>query len=225
MTSAQKSKAKKRAKEAEKRDRDQEKKMSAANEYESLIYYTKDFVSDDENAPYLKNADEKDKLLMFLEQQEDWLYGEGSKADYTALKNKIKVLDKKINPLKNRKQARDILPDEFAEAYKNLKESEKSFKRYLKDKDWLPEEEIDNFKKIVSETRKHLTEKEQEFKDAPLNEKPPITTTTIKSKVKEVTDALKAIKKLRKPKAAQKEVKSKGDLVEAPEHDHVTEVS
>ena len=124
MTAAQKSKAKKRMRDADKRDKEMEKLKVIMNEYESLIYSTRDFINDEDVQPYLNSEDDKEKILMFLDNQEEWLYGEGSKSDYDTVKSKVKILEKKSAPIKKRKRQREQLPEEIAKAKKKLDDNE-----------------------------------------------------------------------------------------------------
>lgn len=217
LTAAQKSKAKKRASDADQSDKVQEKKKVMRNEYETLIYSARDFIQDEDIVPYLANEDEKAKILLLLDEEEDWLYGDGITASYDTLKNKLKVLEKKINPIKKRKTARDELPNEIEKGRKQLDESEKGFVKYAKKRSWLPQEELDEYHKLLTEKREYLDTKYEELKTSPLNKKVPFTVGEVRAEVNLVVEKLKFIKRIQKPKTGPKDVESHGELIEKPE--------
>ena len=193
MTAAQKSKAKKRAKDCDKMDKKSEKLKIVLNEYESLIYSSNDFLEDEDVQQYLKSEDEKDKLKLYIDEELEWLSENGSQLEYDKVKAKFKVLEKKINPIKKRKSNRDIIPDEIDKAKSKLDSLEKSFKKYTKRKDWIPEEELEEFESILIEKREYLDEKLSQLKEIPLNEKLPFKKSHISAGTKEVADKCKYI--------------------------------
>lgn len=212
MNSAQKHKSRKKLTDFEKRDKNVEKSKIIRNEYESSIYSARNFLNDDDNAAYIKTDDEKNKLLLFLDEEEDWLYEGGATADYDALKNKLKVLEKKIKPIEKRKKYRQQLPSEIEKIKAKLEENEKSFKKYIRKRDWLPDEHLEEYRKMVAEKRDYLNQKLQELAETPLHQKAPFSEDTVKQEITVVFEKLKYIKKIRQPKPPQEEVESKGDL-------------
>ena len=215
LSTAQKKKATKRLNELEKRDKVQQKLKAIINEYESLIYSSRDYVEDTENEPYFKSQDEKDKILMFINEEEEWIYNsESTTSDYETYKSKIKVLEKKINPVKKRKTLRQIIPDEIDQHKKELEKVSKSFNRYKNKNSWLPAEAVSELETLIMETKEFLDTKMQELEDIPLNEKLPFTSTSITTEVTRVNTKFKQLKKIRKPKDAQKNVESHGELKE-----------
>jgi hypothetical protein len=221
MTKTQKNKARTRATVIAERDKKLEKKKTSLNAYESLIYSTRDFIQDESMEVYLKSDNEKERLLLFIEKEEEWLLREGTSASYDTLKNKIKVLENKIKPIRKRKEYRDILFQEIDSTKQKITETETSFKRYILKKEWIPDEEKAKFEKITEEMKLSLDEKYKRLEETPLNEKPPFKESDIQKDLKQVTDKLKDIKKIKKPKEPKKEVISNGDLMEAPEQDEI----
>jgi hypothetical protein len=221
MTKTQKNKARTRATVIAERDKKLEKKKTSLNAYESLIYSTRDFIQDESMEVYLKSDNEKERLLLFIEKEEEWLLREGTSASYDTLKNKIKVLENKIKPIRKRKEYRDILFQEIDSTKQKITETETSFKRYILKKEWIPDGEKAKFEKIAEEMKVSLDEKYKRLEETPLNEKPPFKESDIQKDLKQVTDKLKDIKKIKKPKEPKKEVISNGDLMEAPEQDEI----
>ena len=74
--------AKSRLRWYEQRDSDKIKTDKAKNDYESMIYKLREWLREDENAPYVQEA-LKESRIEQLSEQEDWLYDEGSALNYT----------------------------------------------------------------------------------------------------------------------------------------------
>lgn len=69
--------AKQRFKWYKKRDEDKIKGDIAVNDFEAMIYKLKDWLREDDNAPYVEEA-ERDSKMEELSEMEDWLYDEGA---------------------------------------------------------------------------------------------------------------------------------------------------
>lgn len=211
MSSSQKTKAKKRLSEAEKRDRRIEKLKQLMNDYESLIYSSRDFLEEEENFAYFKSEEDKEKLRLFLDEEMEWLYGHGTKSEYEFMKGKMKVLEKKIDPIKKKKQTREQVPEEIKSAKGKLDDNERIFKKYVRTRDWIPKIQIDEYKQLVTNKREYLDKKLSELDETPLHQKLPFTIGEVRAEVKIVTEKLQFIKRIKKPK---EEVESHGELSE-----------
>jgi hypothetical protein len=209
MSSSQKAKAKKRLNEAEKRDKRIEKLKQLQNDYETLIYSSRDFLEEEENSAYFKSEDDKEKLKLFLNEAEAWLYGAGSDSEFDIMKGKLRVLEKKISPIKKRKNTRQQVPEEIENLKAKLDENLASFNKHARKNNWLPKDELDEYKQLVIETRDYLDTKLVEIQEIPLHRKLPFTIGDVQKEVKKVTDKLKVIKRIKKPR---EEVESHGEL-------------
>jgi hypothetical protein len=67
----------------------------AKNDFEGMIYKMRDWLREDENAPYVK-ADEIESGIEKLTEQEDWLYDDGSDQNHTVYNKLFKELDSKF---------------------------------------------------------------------------------------------------------------------------------
>lgn len=190
LTSAQKSKIKKRLREADKRDKTLEKLKVIYNEFESLIYSSRSFLEDEETQPYLRSEEEKEKLLLYINEEEEWLEEKGTTADYEVIKNKVKVLEKKINPIKKRKTQREQVAEQIEKSQKKLDDIEKSFKKYTKRRDWLPAEELENFEELLTETRQYF-HSISDLEIYPKNERLPFRKSDLEAEVKKVSENCK----------------------------------
>lgn len=66
----------------EKRDEDKAKTDKAKNDFESVIYALRDWINEDENIPFVGNADKQEEILHLLRQSESWLEEDGYNAKY-----------------------------------------------------------------------------------------------------------------------------------------------
>lgn len=214
LNTAQMNKAKKRLNDLEVRDKKMEKIKIAQNEYEGLIFSSRDYVEDDENAPYFKDQDEKDKLLLFIQEEENWIYNTEEVIDFDTYKNKIKVLERKMKPIKQRKEIRDQLPQDISKAKTEVDTILKSFNKYKRSNSWLPTEKLTEFEAMITSTKEYLDSRQQDLKDIPLYEKVSFKSIEIQGYVTSANDKLKEIKRLKKPKEPKSEVESHGDLSE-----------
>ncbi|CAI2384203.1 unnamed protein product [Moneuplotes crassus] len=211
LNAAQKKKIKKRLREADLRDKKLEKLKIIKNEFESLIYSSKEYLQDEDIQPYLKNEDEKIKLLLYLDEEQQWLETTGLTADYDNLKNKVRYLEKKINPIKKRKSQREQLADLIEKYQTKLDKAEKSFERYTRiRKKWLPEDDLEEFKVLLTQAREYFISI-SEFDNYPKNQKLPFKKSDLDEELKKVTRSLKSIKKIKKAKA-EADVESHGEL-------------
>ena len=197
LNAAQKSRAKKRLSDLDKRDKTIEKKKIAKNEYEMVIYSSRSFLEDEDNLQYMKDEDEKQKLLLFLDEEENWLYSAGANANEEAYKIKLKVVEKKMVPLKNRKSAREKIPDELRSNKKIIDENEKAFNKFIKAKDWIPKDKIDDFRVLVTRKREYLDKKNDEMNKTPANQKLSFTIDSIRKEINQLTEMFKEIKKIK----------------------------
>ena len=95
--------ARKRITSLEKRDEEKKLTDEAKNSFESLIYEFRDFLRDEDNFLYIKEAD-RDSLMQKLEQSEEWLYDDGSDVGYKVYQEKSYELMTDYSKYKKRKE-------------------------------------------------------------------------------------------------------------------------
>jgi membrane carboxypeptidase/penicillin-binding protein len=52
------------------------------NAFESMIYKLRDWLREEDHAPYVEEA-EREKFIEYLGEQEEWLYDDGSNQNFT----------------------------------------------------------------------------------------------------------------------------------------------
>ena len=83
--------AKGRLKWYENRDQDKIKRDIAMNAFESMIYKLRDWLREDDYAPYVEES-EREKLIEYLGEQEDWLYDDGANQNHSVYQQMEKNL-------------------------------------------------------------------------------------------------------------------------------------
>lgn len=161
-----------------------------------LIYSSRSFLEDEDNLQYMTDEDEKAKLMLFLDEEENWLYTAGANAREDSYKIKYKVVDKKMVPIRNRKAARENIPEEIKSSKKIIDDNEKAFDKFIKNKPWLPNEKLEQFRKMVTVKREYLDQRTDEMNKTPTNKKLSFTINDIRKEINKLTDSLKEIKKI-----------------------------
>ena len=90
----------------EKRDEEKAKTDKAKNDFETVIYAMRAWVSEyPEHIPYIGTTEELEEILGKLSSAEEWLLdGEGEYATYQEYNTKFEELDKIFSALKSRKE-------------------------------------------------------------------------------------------------------------------------
>ena len=85
-----------------KRDEDKIKTDVAKNDFESMIYKMREWLRDDENAPYVEES-QRESYIEQMNELEDWLYEDGANANYTVYQDKYKNMTQDFDKFNNRK--------------------------------------------------------------------------------------------------------------------------
>ena len=86
----------------EQRDLDKIKRDIALNDFESMVYKFREWLREEENFPYVKE-EEREKKIEEHNNHEDWLYEDGSNANFTTFQNMHKDLKKDFDKYNKRK--------------------------------------------------------------------------------------------------------------------------
>lgn len=103
LTAEQLRQARSRLRWYEQRDQDKIKRDVAMNGFESMIYKLREWLREDDNAPYVPEA-KREQLLAYLGEQEDWLYDEGANANHTVFQSLEKNLTTQHASFEKRKE-------------------------------------------------------------------------------------------------------------------------
>ena len=136
-----------------KRDEDKERNDIARNEYESLVYKMREWLREEENEAYVLETEREDRIT-YLNEMEDWLYDDGSDANYTVLEKKRKDLDTDFSKYTTRKQMHETLADTLSKAREGIKKVETKTAKLEQEKPHISEEERND----VLARAKELTE-------------------------------------------------------------------
>lgn len=93
MSKDMKKAGKSKLKSLNQRDKDKMMADEAKNAYESMIYSLRDWLTDEDNAAYVPEAD-REALLQKLEDGEEWLYDEGSQVSHSKYQERSYELTK-----------------------------------------------------------------------------------------------------------------------------------
>lgn len=89
------------------RDEIKIKTDGARNGYETMIYKFREWLREDENAPYIKE-DDKDALIESLTESEDWLYEDGANQNHTTYESMEKNLTLKMKVFVSRQHEHEM---------------------------------------------------------------------------------------------------------------------
>lgn len=197
----------------EQRDLDKIKRDIALNDFESMVYKFREWLREEENFPYVKE-EEREKKIEELNNHEDWLYEDGSSANFTTFQNMHRDLKKGYDKYNKRKEEH--------EARKQLEEgSEKFFAEYeektrdlAETKTWITKEErqdvLDKITEVKEWLKKEIDEqnKKELFEDSSFKLE---DVTKKMNQLKKLFTKVSSKKKPKPPKEEKKEEDSKKD--------------
>jgi len=103
----------------EKRDEDKLKNDEAKNEYESLIYEFRSWLNDDDNTPYVPEAD-RESLVEKCTEGEDWIYEDGAEAGFKVYQSRTYELRSDYSRFLSRKEGHATRDQLVAETFEAL---------------------------------------------------------------------------------------------------------
>lgn len=157
LTEDQLKDANKRVKWYKKRDEDKIKTDVAKNDFEAMIYKLRDWLREDENAPYVEEG-ERDSYIERLTELEDWLYEDGADANYTVYGGKAKNMTKDFDRFNNRKVLDEERPKSVESARKVLTKILDKVAEMKDAKPWITDEEKKDVTEKLEEVKKWLEE-------------------------------------------------------------------
>lgn len=118
-----------------------------------MIYKLREWVREDDNAPYVKEED-RDALVEYLTEQEDWLYEDGANQNYSTYEKMEKNLTSKLSGFENRKSEHEKREKVKTIVEEAMKEYEKKLEDLKDSKPWITDSE-----------RKDVTDRMKEISD------------------------------------------------------------
>lgn len=199
MTTAQKVNAAAHLVELEKRDKLILDTMKAKNDYEALIYSSRNWVNEEDNQVY-STSDIIEGFLEKLTEGEDWLYDEGYDEKLEVYQKRIKELNSTIQPMKYR-QSEHRIRDEILERTKimvnNFTQEIDNFATHFP---WIEEAKIDKLRELAKNATEWFEKTVEEQDQLQLHEDPVLTTDAIRDKVFYVVNVMTRLSKMPKPK-------------------------
>jgi len=157
LTEDQLKAANKRVKWYKKRDEDKIKTDVAKNDFEAMIYKLRDWLREDDNAPFVEEG-ERDGYIERLTELEDWLYEDGADANYTVYEGKAKNMTKDFDRFNNRKVLDEERPKSVESARKVLTKILDKVAEMKDAKPWITDEEKKDVTEKLEEVKKWLEE-------------------------------------------------------------------
>lgn len=176
----------------------------ARNDFESMIYKTRSWLRDDENAEFVE-ADTLEERIENLTALEDWLYEDGASANYSVYEEKYKELAKDFEKLETRKgwyQQQDEFKnntlaalDAYLEKVGKLSET----------KPWITDEELKDVIDKVDEIRKWFEALVEKQESAPKHQDPLVKASDVLNKLEKLKKLYTKVSKKKKPKPPKEE--------------------
>lgn len=200
-----------------KRDEDKQRNDFARNEYESLVYKMREWLRDEENEPYVLETEREDRIT-YLNEMEDWLYDDGSEANYTVLEKKRKDLDADFSKYTKRKQLHETIPDTLSKARSGIAKLEEKTKKLETEKPHITEDERNDVLARAKELSEWLDKEEQKVSGKSKYEDLAFDSDELSKKTKKLTSLYKKVSSKKAPKP-KKEKKKKEDEEEKKSED------
>lgn len=150
--------AKRRMKDLDKRDEEKKLTDEAKNAFETLIYEFRDFLREEDNFIYVKEAD-RETLLQKCEDAEEWLYDAGSDVGYKVYQEKHYDLLSEYSTYKNRKQQASERDEAVPKYMDELNDTKTKAIEIREKMPWVTEQEQSDLLEKVDETKQWLEEK------------------------------------------------------------------
>jgi len=193
------------------RDEDKIKTDIAKNDFESMIYKLKDWLREEENHPYIKEA-ERETYLEQLSEMEDWLYEDGADMNYTVYQDKAKNITADFNKYDGLKQGEIFRVQIVEKTIEALVAYENRLDDIKVNKTWITEEEVQDVQSKIDDLRVWLKnqtdaqEKLEKFEAPAFN-------------AEQVVKQMKALKKLYTKVSSKKKPKVKKEKKAEDEED------
>ena len=179
----------------------------AKNDYETLIYSSRDWISDEDNQVY-SLPDIIEEFNANLTAAENWLYEDGFDETLEVYLDRIDDINLTISSMQYRKEehlSRDkIINSSLSLLYNFTGMSENMYRRMP----WISKTRLERIAKLVENTTEWLTTKIEEQKVLELHENPVLTTYDLREKMYRIGYLVEDIARTPKPKDWDKKIKT-----------------
>lgn len=181
--------------------------MEAKNEYEALIYSTRDWISDEDNQVY-SLPEIIEELQKNLTEGEDWLYEDGYDETYQVYKDRVNELNSTISKMKYRQSEhllREDILDDTKEIIKNFTAQIDFFAEQLP---WIEKSKIQRLRDLAANATEWFNDSLEKQEVLELHEDPVLTSEGLRNKVVYVSYAMEQLSRTPKPKGWDKKVEA-----------------
>jgi hypothetical protein len=180
--------------------------MQSKNDYEALIYSTRDWISDDANIVYT-TSEQIEKLREDLVENEDWLYEDGYDEKYEVYQERINELNKTIGPMRYRQSEHDLRDSILDHTKQFVKNMTDEIERLHILRPWIEEYKIERLKNMTYNATAWFEEKLVEQQQLALNEDPVLTSEDIRENILKIGYIMEKLSKTPKPRDWDKNIK------------------
>ena len=191
----------------ERRDEEKARTDKAKNDFESIIYAMRAWISDygDDHLPYIGTTDQQEALLERLSESENWLLdGEGEHATFVEYNKKHNELNDVFFKLKMRKDEHQKRPEAIKRTLKRLEELEDEAKDLTEKKPWINQTQVDEVLKFTQEIKAWLEEHTAKQEGSPLSDDPVFRVNELDAKLTRANAVLTRVSSIPKPKEKKK---------------------
>lgn len=156
--------------------------FKAKNDFEALIYSSRDWINNEENQVYT-TPETIEQFLQNLTNAEDWLYEEGFDESLKVYQKKIKEVNNTINPIKFRKEehsSRDTIVSGSLDLLNNFASTQAEF---MKRVPWVNETKLEKIREMVDNTTVWLQDLKTEQDKMELWQDPVLLTDDIRDRI------------------------------------------
>jgi len=185
--------------------------MKAKNDFEALIYSTREWVSDEDNQVY-STSEVIDELIQNLTTNEDWLYEDGFDETLEVYQDRIHKINSTIAPMKYRKEEHAIRAEILPITEKMLGNITNEIDAFYVQFPWTDKKKIDFLKELAVNGTQWFLDASAEQDTLALNEDPVLTSNEIKNNILSIHFYMDKWSKIRMPRdwlKKQREAKAK----------------
>ena len=196
--------AKSRLRWYENRDQDKIKTDMAMNGFESMIYKLREWLRDEDHEPYVE-SEQRESLIEYCSEMEEWLYDDGSNQNYTTYNKMEKNLTEKYNTFSKRRDEHEKREMILEVVEEGMKDYEAKLEDMKVSKTWITDEERSEVEEKMQEIQKWLREQLEAQNKKQLFEDPVFVTSDVSKKMNALRKFFKRVDGKKKPKPPKKE--------------------
>lgn len=191
----------------EKRDKLILDTFKAKNDFEALIYSSRDWISNEDNHVYT-TSDKIEQFTSDLMAAEDWLYEDGFDETLEVYKNKINEINSTITPMIFRKDEHELREGLIAGTLELLSNFTSASQQLIKNVPWVNERALQRLESLAVNTTDWIVEMIEKQKELKLSDDPILLTSEVREKIYRIGYTLESLARTPKPKDWDKKIKA-----------------